>query len=146
MYFNFLGGSALLHLLAAHPKVVAALGITATIGLLMTPLGPHNMIGAGRELRTVERSMASEDLALDDAVASAGAAARAAVLSREEMDAAVRHALARCGNGCTDLTPAIVMRDKALLKNALYVAALDRMASGQTDKTQQEIARLMSRR
>jgi hypothetical protein len=145
MYFNFLGGSALLHLLAAHPKVVAALGITATIGLLVTPLGPHSVIGAGRELRSAERAVANNNLVDDETVATAVAAAKT-TLSREETESAVRYALSQCGNGCADLTPSIVMRDKTLLSSALSVAALDRMAAGQTNRTQQDIARLMSRR
>src|SRR5262249_14188476 len=127
MYFNFFGGSALLHLLAGHPKVVATLGIATTIGLLATGVGPRNVMGAGQQLRTLERSIA-QSLGAED-ITQAKIAASLSAIPRHAVERDVRHALTQCGTGCSDLTLAIVMRDETLLKDALFVAALDRAAN-----------------
>ena len=57
MYIQMFGGSALLHLLAAHPKVVALFGIAATATMLMTPLGPGGYIGSGGHLDRIEAAV-----------------------------------------------------------------------------------------
>ena len=129
MYFNFVGGSALLHLLAAHPKVVAVFGIVATIGLLSTSTAPHNTLGLGRHARDVERSLARQGIVDEEFVRAAGALSNASELSRAQVEAAVRYSLAQCGTGCSDLTPAVVMSDAKLLQKALFVAALDRRSA-----------------
>ena len=129
MYFHFLGGSALLHLLAAHPKIVAVFGIVATIGMLSTSTAPHTTLGLGRHARDVERSLTREGRVDEEFVRAAGALSNASDLSRAQVEAAVRHFLAQCGTGCNDLTPAVVMGDAKLLQKALFVAALDRRSA-----------------
>jgi hypothetical protein len=146
VYFSFFGGSALLHLLAAHPKVVGALGIAMAVGLLAAPSGMHNYIGAGRHLLEIERSVASEAVS-DLTVAQAGAAARSrAEMSRADIEAAVRTTLRECGPACAALTPAVVMNDAELLEKALYVGELDRRSREIGPLTRDRIAFLMAGR
>jgi hypothetical protein len=125
MYFNFLGGSALLHLLAAHPKVVVAFGIATTVGMLSTSLGPQNVVGVGQQMRALERSI-TQHVADAEIPAVTRVAGAADTRTREEMEHDIRYSLAQCGKGCRDLTPAAVMRDAKLVKDALYLASLDR--------------------
>ena len=146
MYFGFFGGSALLHLLAAHPKVVAVLGIATTVALLVTPLGPQRHLGAGQEIDRLEQkvsSIADED---PGAAEEANAAARRMTGRPSlEVEAIVRSVLQECGDGCAELTPAIVMKDEALLHSALVVAEANRHAGAQP-LTRQRIAQLLASR
>jgi hypothetical protein len=147
VYFSFLGGSALLHLLAAHPKVIGAIGIAAAVGLLAAPSGVHNYIGASRHMAAIERSVVANDVVSDLTVAEAEAAARRrAEMSRADVESAVRYALGECGRGCAALTPAVVMNDAELLDKALYVAELDRRSKELGPLTRDEIALSMARR
>jgi hypothetical protein len=147
VYFSFLGGSALLHLLAAHPKVVGALGIAAAVGLLAAPNGVHHYIGAGQQMAHIERSVVASEAVDDLTVAQAEAsAARLAQMPRGVVEAAVRQALRECGRACGTLTPAVVMNDRELLPKALYVAELDRLARDIAPLTREQIALLMARR
>jgi len=57
MYFNMFGGSALLHLLAGHPRVIAAFGIAATVTMLVTPLGPGKQVGSEGYASAVDRTI-----------------------------------------------------------------------------------------
>ena len=145
MYFGFLGGSALLHLLAAHPKVVAAFGIVATVAMVTTANGPQNYIGSGQEMRRIERSVVAQQLVADADIAGVNEVARRlAEESREEIEPMVRQVLSQCGQGCASLTPAIVMRDEALLRSALIVWELERR-SPDVGVSGSQIAQLMSR-
>ena len=54
MYLPTFGGSGLLHLLAAHPRVVAILGVAATVGALMAPHAPGNLIGTAGHIERLE--------------------------------------------------------------------------------------------
>ena len=147
MYFSFLGGSALLHLLAAHPKVVGALGIAAAVGLLAAPDGVHHYIGAGQHMAHIERSVVVGEAVDDLTIAQAeAAAARLAQMPPAVVEAAVRQALRECGRACGTLTPAVVMNDQELLPKALYVAELDRLARDTAPLTTAQIAQLMAGR
>jgi hypothetical protein len=147
MYFNFLGGSALLHLLAAHPKVVAAFGIVASVSLLATPLGPQNYFGTGRYIRAVEQTLKTHEVIGDAAVAQAAVETRRlANESSPDIEAAIRRVLQDCGRGCADLTPAIVMNDKELRRAALSLSVLNRAALAQGGGEQRRIAEQISRR
>lgn len=125
MYFNFFGGSSLLHLLAAHPKVVAVFGIVATVAYLSTPFGPRPYAGAASELRQLEQSLQAAGAVDEYEIENAAAVAERIDLASEEALQAVTHAIRRCGQGCAELTPAVVMRDPELARLAVFVAELD---------------------
>jgi len=126
MYFNMFGGSALLHLLAGHPRVVAAFGIAATVAMLVTPLGPGKQAGSEAYMTAIDRTIPSEQ-ALDSALleAAKGAADQLARMPKDVVHEAVRGALSECGAACVELTPAIVERDPKLLHDALLIYAID---------------------
>jgi hypothetical protein len=126
MYFNIFGGSALLHLLAGHPRVVAAFGIAGTVALLISPLGPGKHAGSEAYVTAIDRTIPSGpgfDIA---AVAQARAAAeQLAQMPKGVVHEAVKDALAACGAACVDLTPAIVESDPKLLHDALLIYQVD---------------------
>lgn len=147
MYFGFLGGSALLHLLAAHPKVVAVLGIATTVAMLVTPLGPQNYFGSGQQMRRLDQQVGATQL-VDDAVIAdlRGGAQQRLTRPTEELAPTVRQVLHACGAGCAPLTPAIVLQDATLLESALLVAELERHATDTQPLSRDRIAQLMARR
>jgi hypothetical protein len=120
MYFPVFVGSALLHLLAAHPKVVALFGIAGTVALLMSPHGPGSYRGTAQISETAPIASEYRNRA-ERAVATMLEAARP-----EDIEAAVEHALSVCGPGCTDLSTPLVMRDKELLRRVLVLSDLDK--------------------
>lgn len=147
MYFGFLGGSALLHLLAAHPKVLAMLGIAATVSMLSTSLGPRNYFGAGRQMTRIEQRLAPSQFVDDAAVEGlALSARRLATMPVAEIEPMVRQVLRQCGNRCGSLTPAIVMKDAALLQSALTVSEGERRSAGLQPLTSDRIAQQLTRR
>ena len=126
MYFNTFGGSALLHLLAGHPKVIAAFGIAATVAMLVSPLGPGKHPGSEGYAHAIDNTIPARP-GLDEATV---AEARVGVELLRRMPApavheAVKDALASCGAGCAELTPAIVERDSKLLHDALLIYQID---------------------
>ena len=129
MYFNVYGGSALLHLLAAHPRIVAAFGIVASVAMLASPLGQGDYPGLARYAKTLDRVVA-RSAAVDNAtiIAATLAADRFESMPHEVVDAAVRVVLSECSSHCAELTPAIVEGDAKLLRKALLVYELDLMA------------------
>ncbi len=132
MYLTMFGGSTLLHVLAAHPRVVATLGIAATVTMLVSNSAVADRARANRYVHALDQTVASHGRV--DAGLLAEAADRAARLETgdpREMDAAVRHALSACGAGCVELTPEIVEHDRGLRQAALYIAELDRVAAAQ---------------
>jgi hypothetical protein len=126
MYFNTFGGSALLHLLAGHPRVVAAFGIAATVAMLVSPLGPGKHPGSEAYAQAIDHRIPSS-AGLDAAtVAEARAAAeQLSHMSKDVVHEAVQNTLASCGGGCAELTPAIVERDPKLLRDALLLYQID---------------------
>jgi len=130
MYFQTFGGSALLHLLAAHPKVVALFGIGATVAMLISPNGPGRDIGTGTHLARIEAAVGSQT-AVTDARQFAAERAAAGILERQErgeIAAAIAHTLAVCGAGCTDISTARIASDAILLRRVLVLYELDKAA------------------
>jgi hypothetical protein len=130
MYLMTVGGSGLLHLLAAYPRVVAVLGVTTTVAMLMSPLGSGRYVGTANSLAKLDRSLAAHEGANGSTRAVAEAAA-SAIIERggsNEIGAAVTEVLARCGAGCTDVTSTAIVEDAALLRRVLVIHELDRAA------------------
>ena len=130
MYLQTYGGSALLHLLAAHPKVVAAFGIAATVAMLIAPHGPGRYVGTAKHLARLESALGAQN---EVTAARQQHAERAAMLMLElernaEITSAIEYTLRRCGGGCTDLSTARVARDPVLLRRVLVLHELDRAA------------------
>jgi hypothetical protein len=147
VYFNFIGGSALLHILAAHPKIVAVLGIAATVSMLSGPFGAPHALGAGGTAAQLEQEVAGSDLVDQGQLEIAiGEAARLSRLPRTDLEAAVRHALAECGRGCWELTPAVVVDDPDLLAAALYLAELDWVSESVSADAREQVAQLLASR
>lgn len=131
MYLHTFGGSALLHLLAAHPKVVGAFGIAAVVAMLIAPHGPGRYVGTATHLSRLEEALAdprpasqSRQLAAERAAARMMEAGGSGEIAR-----AVEHTLRRCGSGCTDLSTARVTGDPVLLRRVLVLYELDRAAT-----------------
>ena len=147
MYFNFLGGSALLHLLAAYPRVVAAFGIAGTVTFLVTSAGPQGYMGVGGHIRALDRSVVSSKVVNETIIDTAAAAGRRmAERPRDEIRPLVAGVLQQCGRGCGDLTVSVVMNDPALLQQALYVWALNRSAADQSAPARTSRAQSIARR
>ncbi len=129
---TFFGGSALLHLIAAHPKVVALFGIVATVSLLMAPHGPGRYLGTDSHLRRIEAAVRPQASISEARERSAESAAieMLARRDREEIATAVRQTLSRCGPGCTDISTKDVTADDLLLRRVLVLYYLDREALG----------------
>ena len=127
---TFFGGSALLHLIAAHPKVVALFGIAATVSLLMAPHGPGRYLGTDSHLRRIEAAVRPQTSTSDarERFAESAANQMLARRDRQEIAAAVRQTLSRCGHGCTDISTENVTADQVLLRRVLILYHLDREA------------------
>jgi hypothetical protein len=127
MYTQMFGGSALLHLLAAHPRVVALFGIAATAAALISPLGPGRYAGTESHLERIEAAVRPQaELTEARAAAAERAAARLlASQNAEEIAAAVTNTLERCGAGCTDISTDRIVSDPSLLRRVLVLHELD---------------------
>jgi hypothetical protein len=128
MYLTTFGGSGLLHLLAAYPRVVGVLGIAATVTLLMSPSGTGRQIGTAEALARIDRSIAARGT-ITPAEQARSEAAVSAILERGqnvEIKRAVDGVLQRCGAGCTDLTSDTIAADPVLLRRVLLLEQLDR--------------------
>jgi hypothetical protein len=131
MYFQILGGSALLHLLIGHPRLVALLGIVATVALTSAPLGPGRYAGTGEYLDRIDAAMTP---GLESTIEMQERALRAAsdMLEHErtdEIEAAVDYTLRKCGHRCVDLTTPIIVDNLDLLKGVLILYELDKLAT-----------------
>jgi hypothetical protein len=130
VYLTTIGGSGLLHLLAAYPRVIGTLGLAATVTLLLSPSGQGRQLGTAGSLAQLDRSIAARTAAVPSSRDHAEAAA-AAMLERandREITTAVREVLEHCGTGCTDLTSAAVIGDVTLLRRVLVLQQLDTAA------------------
>jgi hypothetical protein len=143
MYMNFLGGSALLHILAAHPKVVATLGVAATIATLCAPLAPRSLAAITSHAATLETAAASASTLSD---ARAEELRQPLVMDETAINQAITRALDGCGAPCHDLSPTLVLNDPQLLAKALFVAALDREAHARGLRNNTDLARLLAQR
>jgi hypothetical protein len=131
VYLTTIGGSGLLHLLAAYPRVIGALGVTATVAILLSPVAPGRQIGTASVLAQLDRTIAMR-VAVAPSARDHAAAAAAEMLERKndaEIMAAVNGVLQRCGAGCTDLTSAAVVSDPTLLRQVLVLQKLDEAAA-----------------
>ena len=143
MYVNFLGGSALLHILAAHPKVVATLGVAATIATLCGPLAPRSQAAITSHAAALETAAASAS-ALSDARAEE--LRRPLVMDETAINQAIARALDACGAPCHDLSVTLVLNAPELLEKALFVAALDAEAAARGVPNKADAARLLAQR
>ena len=127
MYLTTIGGSGLLHLLAAYPRVVGTLGLAATVAMLLSPAGPGRQIGTANSLAQLDRTIAARTARISSSRDHAEAAADAMLerANQSEITAAVGEVLERCGAGCTDLTSAAVISDAQLLRRVLVLQQLD---------------------
>jgi len=128
MYFPIFAGSALLHLLAAHPRIVALFGIAGTVSLLFAPHGPGNYRGTAAYLERLDAQIGETAPIASEYRIRAERTADAMIENgqREEMESAVDRALRACGPGCSDLAMPLVMGNKELLKRVLVLSDLDR--------------------
>ena len=126
------GGSALLHLIAAHPKVVALFGLAMTVSLLMAPHGPGRFLGTDAHLRRIEAAVRPQEgtSAARERFAGEAASQMLARHNRAEIMTAVRQTLSRCGSGCTDISTEDVTADDVLLHRVLVLYFLDQEARG----------------
>ena len=130
MYLQILGGSALLHLLAAHPRVVALFGLGLTAAMLAGPLGPGRQVGTATHLTRIEAAIRPQ-LEITDAREAAAKQSAQRILARQEpgeIPAIVAETLRRCGSGCTDISTARITSDARLLREVLVLHELDKAA------------------
>ena len=128
MYFPLFTGSALLHLLAAHPRIVALFGIAGTVSLLFAPHGPGNYRGTAAYLERLDAQIGETAPIASEYRIRAERAVDAMIENgrHEEIESAVDRALRACGPGCTDLATPLVMSNKELLRRVLVISDLDR--------------------
>jgi hypothetical protein len=127
MYLQVLGGSALLHLLAAHPRVVAVFGLGLTAAMLAGPLGPGRHVGTAGHLTRIEAAIRPQ-LEITEAREAAARQSAARILARKEpgeIPAIVAETLRRCGSGCTDISTERITSDAVLLRDVLVLHELD---------------------
>lgn len=135
MYLNTYGGSALLHLLAAHPRVVALFGLAATASLLIAPHGPGRQVGTAGHIERIEAAIRPQSAITEERQAAAEQAAERLIAAGadREISAIVGETLRRCGPGCTDISTERIVSDEELLYRVIVLHELDiaaRNASG----------------
>jgi len=131
MYLNMFGGSGLLHILAGHPRIVAAFGLVGAVGLLASPVGPGTYRGTGKYASAIERAI--HDDGTHAVVANAERRAAGEVNgTREQLEPLVQHTIAVCGAPCADVTVDGVFGDRALLKQVLVLDAIQTQLSTST--------------
>jgi hypothetical protein len=136
MYPMTIGGSAILHVLAAHPKIVAVFGIAAAVAMLTTPLGHGDYLGKRKYAAAIERAVSSNPSA--SPVALRQAEERATALSQMSSDhllQVLRETLQACGDRCVDETSGPITSDPERLKTVLFLHELDPRFSGDIGKT-----------
>lgn len=130
MYAPTFGGSGLLHLLVAHPRVVAIFGVAATIGALIAPHATGQLVGTANHIERIESAIRPQvEVAEERQTAAEEAAVRLlAQNDRAQIESAVRRILRACGTGCTDISTERVISDRALLLEVLMLSELDKLA------------------
>jgi len=131
MYVPTFGGSGLLHLLAAHPRVVAIFGVAMTVGALNAPHAPGRLVGTASHIERIESAIRPQvGIAEERQTAAEEEAIRLLERNdRKQIESAVRQMLRKCGAGCTDITTDRVIGDRALLVQVLMLSELDKLAS-----------------
>lgn len=131
MYVPTFGGSGLLHLLAAHPRVVAIFGVAATVGALMAPQAPGRLIGTAGHVERIESALGPTIAAVVEERQAAAEEEAVRLLEqndRKQIEAAVARILRTCGVACTDISTERVVSDRALLLQVLRLSQLDALA------------------
>jgi len=131
MYVPTLGGSGLLHLLAAHPRVVAIFGVAATVGALMAPHAPGRLVGTAGHIERIESAFSPRVAALGEERQTAAEQEAVRLLEQndhQQIEVAVRQFLHTCGAACTDISTDRVVGDRALLVRVLMLGELDKQA------------------
>ena len=130
MYINVFGGSALLHLLLGYPRLILVLGLAGTVAATSTPHGPGRFVGTGQYLTALDAEIGQRATDRDAIERSA----RQSVTNMLEaydpiaIEKTVAETLHACGDGCTDLSTPIVIRDVELLRRVLTLHELDRLS------------------
>jgi len=127
---SVVGGAALFHLLAAHPRVVALFGIAATVTILVAPEGTGRFVGSSAHLERVEAAIRPQ-AAVSGARQAAAEQRTTEMLERREVveiASAVDYALQMCGAGCNDITTSSITSDAKLLRRVLVLYELDQLA------------------
>ena len=131
MYLPTLGGSGLLHLLVAHPRVVAIFGVAATIGALIAPHAPGQLVGTAQPYRTHrvrDPSAGRRRRGTRKRRPKRRPCGCSQQNDRAQIESAVRRMLRACGSGCTDISTERVISDRALLLEVLMLSELDKLA------------------
>lgn len=130
MYVPTFGGSGLLHLLAAHPRVVAIFGVAATVGALMAPHAPGRLVGTAGHIERIESAIRPQIAVAEErqTAAEEEAVRLFEQNDRQQIEGAVRQMLRACGSGCTDISTDRVIGDRALLLRVLMLSELDKLA------------------
>lgn len=130
MYVPTVGGSGLLHLLAAHPRVVAIFGVAATVGALMAPHAPGRLVGTASHIERIESAIRPQVAIAEErqTVAELEAVRLLEQNDRRQIEYDVQRMLRMCGSGCTDISTNRVMSDRALLLEVLRLSELDKLA------------------
>ena len=131
MYVPTLGGSGLLHLLAAHPRVVAIFGVAATVTALTAPHAPGRLVGTAGHIERIESAFSQRITALGEERQTAAEQQAVRLLERndrQQIELAVRQFLQTCGAACTDISSDRIVGDRALLVRVLMLGELDKQA------------------
>ena len=130
MYLPTLGGSGLLHLLVAHPRVVAIFGVVATVGALTAPHAPGRLVGTASHIERIESAIRPQVAVAEErqTMAEEEAVRLLEQNDRAQIESAVRRILRACGTGCTDISTDRVISDRALLLEVLMLSELDKLA------------------
>jgi len=129
MYFTNVGGSMLLHVLAGHPRLIAAIGIASAVAMLSSPLGPGGHLGTAAYATRLERAVAARARVSPTTYASAQASVNRLVATHDpRVPGMIAAALTECGTNCSDLGLQAVMRDRRLERAVLLMYALDQHA------------------
>jgi hypothetical protein len=130
MYVPTFGGSGLLHLLAAHPRVVAIFGVAMTVGALNAPHAPGRLVGTASHIERIESAIRPQVAVAEERQTAAEEAAVRLLEQndRAQIESAVRRILRVCGTGCTDISTDRVINDRALLLEVLMLSELDKLA------------------
>ena len=129
MYLTTVGGSMLLHVLAGHPRLVAALGIAGAVLLLSSPLGPGAHLGTEGNATRLERALPPAAETVSDRKDVEAAVDRLIATHDPRVPAMVASALNKCGANCSDLGIQQVMQDPVLEREVLALYAWDQLAA-----------------
>src|SRR3989344_3700405 len=124
MYIPGLGScSALIHIAAQHPKVVATLGIIGIVSLLMSPVGPGEHIGSKGIIEKQESVIIAQYPGLIKIQERAEAAFRE-VKHKQLSDSNIRYVLNSCA-ACADIGIDSIKSNNELNEEVSFLFFLD---------------------